>query len=624
MITRVKEERLDEGFSVERPATGVFQSLLAPVLLILGFVLIANLNVLSAGFAWDDRALIIGNPLIRTWKHVPGFFGQSFLGMYYRPVVMASFVAEYALWGLRPWGYHLTNLLLHAANSLMVFFLLSGLVRNRRMAFIAALLFAVHPAHKGVVAIADRTGILSGAFFLSTLLLYASCRRAARGRVSLLFYGGALLSCALAFFSKEETLALPLILVVMDWLLPGREHESLLSRVVPAIPFFLLAIFYVCVRSVVLGGGAGLVSSFFIEPARRLITVPAVLLDYMILLIFPFHLDYEPRTPLGWIGEPRILIALLLCIVAIMLAFRVRKRSATAFGLAWYLIVFLPMSNIIPIYPEAAQSHLFTPIHFLYLPSIGVFLCAASGIEALFLAGERHRMRFFSKAAVAVPLCGILFFFAVLALQRNFIWGDEVRLYRYIVAMHPENPRMRLNLGNVYLERGRVDDALDQLKQAVLLSPDAPMFRNSLALAYRDKGWYDRAVEELRQAIALDPQSAGSYINLATVRRMQHEPAKARAAALKAVELAPESAVAHTTLALTFMDEGDLVEAEKHLRLAVDLDPASAEAHVGLGNLFAREKQYGRAREQWQTALRLKPDLVEARDNLRKLGQMGY
>jgi tetratricopeptide (TPR) repeat protein len=594
----------------------------APLLLLTGAVFAANVNVLSAGFAWDDRALIIGNSLIRSWRHIPEFFQQSFLGMYYRPVVMASFVADYALWGLRPWGYHLTNLLLHAINTLLAFFLLVRLTQNRRLAFIAALLFAVHPAHKGVVAIADRTGILSAFFFLAALLLYVTHRQIKRKGLSLFFYGSALLSCSLAFFSKEETLALPIILFAIDYLLLNRKKPFFLV-IRTIIPFFLTAAFYVFVRSIIAGAGTGLFSAFLIEPARRLVTIPAILLKYLVLLVYPIHLDYEPRVPLGWIGEPRILIALPVFMILASLALRNAKRSMAAFGFLWYLIVFLPMSNVIPIYPEAARSHLFTPIHFLYLPSVGIFLCAAAGIEAIFKITENNSRAFLLKAGASAFLCLLLFTFSVLSLQRNFIWSDELRLYQYIVKMHPENPRMRLNLGNVYLERKRVDEALDQLKQAVMLAPDVANFRNSLALAYKDKGWYDRSVEEFQQALKLDPQSLSAYINLTAVYRMKKETARAIEAASKAVELSPASALAHTNLALAYIDAGELAEAEKHLSLAIEVDPACAEAHNAMGILFARKNQYDPAKEQWSEALRIRPDLAEARENLQMLERMG-
>jgi len=615
------EKQRSSGISFAAAAAG--SELFLPAVLIFGMAFIANLNVLQAGFVWDDRAIILGNPLIVSWKHLPGLFRQPFLGMYYRPVVIASFMADYQLWGFSPWGYHLSNLLLHCANALIVFFLLFRLTQNRRLAFLTALLFAVHPAHKGVVAIADRTGILSAFFFLLSLLLYLRYCQSKSKRAAITLYFGALISCAIAFFSKEETLGLPLILLVMDRLVPERRKNGLLRLLINCTPFFLLAFMYVGIRTAVLGAGTGFLSAFFIKPLARLITLPVVFLDYLLILLFPLHLDYEPRTPLGSIGEIRTLLGFLFACMGAVFAWKSRRTNATVFGLLWFLIVFLPMSNIVPIYPEAAHTHLFTPIHFLYLPSIGIFLCIAVAFDVFLQKIGSSGVFLFSKGAVAGLLCCILFLLSLLSMKRNFIWQDELRLYRYIVQMHPENPRMRLNLGNVCLERGHVEEALKHLKEAVVLAPDLPMFRNSLALAYKEKLWLDRATEELQQALRLDPDSAGSYMNLAAVYRARKEPLPAVSAALKAVALSPSSAAARVTLGLSYMDANNFREAEDHLLLAIELDPASAEAHNSLGILYAREKRYDLARQHWEKALKLRP-LPEAIENLQMLKKMGY
>lgn len=599
----------------------------APALLLIGLVFAVNLNALCADFVWDDRALVTGNILIKHWDTLPVLFREPFLGLYYRPVVMLSFALEYALWGLRPWGFHLTNLLLHAANSVMVFHILRHVSRSRGTAFVAALLFASHPVHKGIVAIADRTGVLSAFFFLCSILLYVQYRRSEDTRGSVIFYAGSLVLCGLGFFSKEEVITLPLVLILVDsFVLDRRQRPTHAARVAGYVPFFLLAAVYLWIRAHVLGEAGGIAAAFATELARRLITIPAVMFDYLLLLLFPFHLDYDPRTPLAEsIGDPRILLPLLFVIaVAAVIPWLARKTKTGLFGLLWYTIVFIPMSNILPIYAGAARSELFTPIHFLYLPSIGVFLCAADGFEKIFggLDESGHARRWRRPATLA--LCCVLLLFSLLSIKRNFIWKDELRLYRYIVEMHPENHRMRLNLGNVYLERGQVDAGLEQLKQAVILAPDVASYRNSVGLAYKARGWLDRSVEEFREALRLDPDFSMAYMNLTVIYRMQGRLSDAIAAGRKAVELAPSSVTAHVNLGLAYKDSGDLARAEKQFEMAVRSDPDSAEAHNGLGIVYALQGRHGPARKEWEETLRIRPDMTEARENLRRLERMGY
>jgi Tfp pilus assembly protein PilF len=602
--------------------------MLVPALLVFTLAFVSNVNALSAGFLWDDRALVVENIYIKQWSTLPALFTQPFLGMYYRPVVMVSFALDYALWGLKPWGFHLTNLLLHGVNSVLVLLLLKNLSRSRWIALVAALLFACHPAHKGIVNIADRTGVLSVLFFLASLVAYVRFCRRADSRYPYALLSISWILCGFALFSKEEVVSIPLMVILLDAFMSfdGRPTLSRIRKTIYYGPFFLLVAGYLWVRSIVLDVSGNAFAGLMVEPLRRLITIPAILLDYLSLFFFPFRLDYEPRTHVAEsIWEPRILLPLLILMVVAGILWRQRKsRNVALFGLLWYFITFIPMSNIVPIYPEAASSVLFTPIHFLYLPSIGVSLCVAFAIRVAFTENARGNRAASTRALATGTLCCVIFLFSLLSAARNSIWKDELRLYRYIVGMHPENPRMRLNLGNVYLERGDVDAALLQLEQAVRLEPDVASYHNSLALAYQAKGWPDKAVEQLRETLRLDPDSGMAYANLSTIYRTQGRFREAIASARKAVELLPHSAAARVNLALAYKYGGNLTEAENQFKLAIANDPDNIEAHLGLGTVYALQQQYHLARKEWEHALRISPDVQEAHENLRKLDQMGY
>lgn len=596
-------------------------------LLILAAVFIANLNVLWAGFVWDDKLLIVGNIPIKHLRALPDLLLKPFLDVYYRPVVMLSFALEYAVWGLRPWGFHLTNLLLHAANSCLVFVLLREISTDRRAALFAALIFAVHPAHKGVVAINDRTGLLAALFFLGSLILYIRHRRIVGGGRSWLYYGASCLLFLLGLFSKEEALTLPLMLVVIDIVFLDRQRESLRpARIVGYAPFFLSVAAYFWVRARVISGGPGLASAFAIEPVRRLMTVPAVLVDYLLVLLFPIRLDYDPITLIAASpGEPRILLPMLLLVaLAAAIPFLVRKTRKGAFGLLWYFLVFIPMCNIVPIYPEVAHVQLTTPIRYLYLPSIGVFLCAGLIFERILCGlSESATGARLGKPAL-ISFCCVVLIFSLLSIKRNTLWKDDVRFYRYVLEMNPENSRMRFNLGTVYLQRGEVDAAIRELSRAATLAPALTDYRNNLALAYKAKGWLGRAVEEFQQALRLDPNSAKAYTNLGPVYRMQGKIPEAIAAGEKAVELAPLSYIAQANLAETYDLAGNPAKAEKHYETAIRLNPGCFEARVGLASIYAESKRHSLARKEWEAALRIQPDAAEVRKNLQGLEGKGF
>lgn len=635
--------------------------LAAPAFFIAALAVAANLNALAAGFVWDDRALIIGNALIRRLQNIPDFFREPFLGLYYRPVVMASFAVEYALWGLRPLGYHATNVALHAANSVLVYCVFAWAFRARGAALVTALLFASHPAHKGVVAIADRTGILAGFFFLLSIGLFLRYRLSAapspnwgndagsHPRFSggfqirrAAYFAGSLLACALAFFSKEETLMLPVIVVLADLLMVrDGAPPAIQKRLGEYIPFFGVAAVYLWARSEVVGNSGGVASSLLVEPLRRILTVISILCEYVWLALLPVRLDYEPRTPIAQsLFEPRILVSLLCACAAVALVLKYgRKSKPLLFGALWYAAVFIPMSNIVPIYPEAAHSHFFTPIHFLYLPSVGLLWCAGllgvkmaerGRVSTVDTSGEqpavsRRTRCVYVKCQGLTPrflLCCVLFLFALLSMKRNFVWQDEMRLYQYIVRMHPENPRMRLNLGNVYLERGEPEKGLEQLKHAVILAPDVAAYRNGLALAYKEMGWFELAASELEKALSLEPDFVMAYINLTDVYRAQKKCDDAIEAGRRAVELAPSNVAARIHLGFAYKDAGRLGDARMEFEEALQLDAGSAEAHNGLGIIHALQGRADLAKSEWEAALRAEPDMEEALHNLRRLRYM--
>jgi len=599
--------------------------LTACVLLVICVVLAANLNALSAGFVWDDITIIVQNNLIKHWNTLPALFTQTFLASYYRPVVMLSFALEYAIWGLKPWGFHLTNVLLHAANSLLAFVILKRVSGSRSVALLAALLFASHPVHKGVVSIADRTGILSAFFFLGSLALYIGYRDSESRRGGWLRYGASAVLCALAVFSKEEALMLlPVIIIVDVFLFQQKMRQEPALTALCYVPYFALTGAYVLVRASVIESMSAMGQVFAVEPVRRFLTIPGVMLDYVFMTIFPFGLDFSPRTPLAdSVLDPVALacaVAMLLLVAAALWLFR--RHKPALFGLLWFFIVFVPMSNIIPVFPSIADRELFTPIHFLYLPSIGLFLCAACGLSGML----DH-----FKARGAGPLCRtgtefcvllIILVFCLLSLHRNTIWKDDLRLFEYIVRMHPERADMRHNLGNAYAGAARLEEAAQEFERAVALEPESAENRSGLGVVYLNMGLVDRAIGQLQEGILLEPNHVGSYSNLAVAYARKGKLAEALAAGRQAVALVPWSPKMRTNLGLIYMQAGKLDEAKREFQIALDSDPGYADAHNAMGALYAKRGEYDGARWHWEEALRISPDLKEARNNLNNLGSM--
>jgi len=600
---------------------------LAPiwVLVITGIALLGNLNALSAGFVWDDGTLIVDNVLIKHWNTLPALFTQTFLASYYRPIVMLSFALASALWGLTPVGFHLTNLVLHAANCLLVFAIIRRVSANHGGALLSALLFAVHPVHKGVVNIADRTGILSAFFFLGALLLYMAYREtASRGRARAK-YLCALACFALALLSKEEALMLPFVIIMVDlFLFPGVIRDRGIVVAAPYIPFFAIVGLFLFVRASVLEPMSGMLGVFAVEPVRRLVTIPRILLDYLFLLVFPFRLDLDPRTPLATsLAELRIWgSAVVMLSFAAAIPWLVARFKPVAFGMLWFLIVFIPMSNIIPIFPDLADTALFTPIHFLYLPSIGIFLCCGCGLNGMLHHFGTEESKRLHRKAVMLGFVFLLLAFSFLSIKRNTIWKENIRFFEYVVRMHPEDPGMHGNLGVAYLDAGRIDDAVREYELAIALDPEKAESYNGLGVVFLEMGFPDKAIEAFKKSIQLKPDKSGAYENLAIVYVQKGRLREAIAAGEKAVEIDPTNSQTRTNLGLIYMHADMLSAAEKQFLLALASNPYDYETYNALGALYAKQGDYGRARRHWGKALSICPDYQQARENLDGLDNM--
>ncbi|MBI5114997.1 tetratricopeptide repeat protein [Candidatus Poribacteria bacterium] len=345
----------------------------------------------------------------------------------------------------------------------------------------------------------------------------------------------------------------------------------------------------------------------------------------------------NPRTTLATIppGFAALLSLIVLLTVVASVPWVLKRSRETAFGMLWFLVVFAPMSNIIPIFPDVAGRELFTPIHFLYLPSIGIFLCAGIGLRTLDrrrkATGKKRRgndievysavhieQRFFRASAMGCITC-VVAIFCVLSIRRNTIWENDTRLFEYMTRMHPENAGARVNLGNAYLGAGREFDALKEFKEAVRLDPNLAQAHNALGLAYLNMGSASEAIVELRKNTELDPSNSGAFSNLAVAYVQKGMLPEAIAAGMNAIERAPTSSETHTNMGLIYMEARKLDEAQKELELALDFNRGDAEAYNALGALHFYRKDYAKARWNWEQALRIRPDLQEARENLESL-----
>jgi hypothetical protein len=441
-------------------------------------------EALRAGFVWDDLLTAVPPRPLRDALLEP-------TGSWYRPLVMASFALDRALWGPSPFGFHLTNVLLHVAvaGCLGTLARAAGLGAGASLA--AALVFLAHPVQtEGVTYVSGRTDVLAALMALAGLLAWrrarSTCDRWALASAAAL--GGALLC-------KEAAVLLPLALLV-----PGAHPGPARPR--PVLPAAVAALW-----ALAFAGASGPAAALGALPAR----VPAIgvaALGYVRLLLWPSDLHLERFTPVpGWSPAAAAAAWAALAALGVGAVAAARRVHGGTFFLAVALLAYAPVSGVVPVYGAVADRVLFTPEHFLYLPLLGLAPLAVATAARLWPP----------RAARALPaaLAVVLVAWGAVVADRNRDWRDEETLFRHTLRWNPPSARVWFNSGNVALAAGRLEEAERLYREALAREPGDGAAHLNLAITLERRGDARGAEDEYRRAIASDPRLEGAYRGLA-------------------------------------------------------------------------------------------------------------
>lgn len=545
----------------------------------------------------------------------------------YRPVRTASYAFDYALSGLEPWGYHLTNIVYHTLTAVIVYLTARSVFGRVRPALLTALLFAIHPIQTDAVTyMSGRRDVLSGLFVLAGFYLYVRYRTTGR-----IWYLAAVLPVyVLGFFSKESGIILPALCVAYDvfrHLTRGEHHEAAAHhgiRPLPNPPFAKgghggiwqigsskewtgqkLAPFrnvWAAIRGAVwearwlylpmaaIGGGLAAYVLLLVRGTWQqdyhggslwltLLTMARVFSYYLRLLVLPVNLnaDYSynafPVTT-SWADPGAGLAVLFLAGLWYAILVCARIRPVAAFGGAWFFLALLPVSQIIPHHEMVAE-------HYLYVPSVG-FAMAVAGLFDPLLDDPRRRRVLYPAGLL------VLMLLSVRTVWRNFDWRDELTLWQKTVQTAPDSARARNNLGGAYLRSGQPTLAEAHLAAALRIRPDFASARANMGKLYMDRGDLDMAERELNVALTLKQRDAIPRLWLGVVQARK----------------------------------GEIAAAEAQFRTTMDTFPYGAYAYNNLGVLFVRTGRLAEAESLFREALRLMPELTEARDNLMRLSRI--
>ncbi len=611
--------------------------------LLLAAVLFAYFPALRGGFLWDDDAHVTQlrlrslHGLWRIW------FEMGATQQYY-PVLHTAFWVEHRLWGDSVLGYHLANVVLHAAASLLLILIL------RRLAFpaavLAGLLFALHPVCVESVAwISEQKNTLSAVFYLGAALLYVRFDQNRRGSLYLLAFG----LFVLALLTKTVTATLPAALLVVFWWRRGRLGWK--RDVAPLLPW--LAVGAACglltawaERKLIGAEGA----DFSLTAVQRLVLAGRVIAFYAGKLIWPGKLVFiYPRWTIdaGAGGEYLYPVGFLALLAALALIAR-RQRGPLA-GLLFFAGTLFPVLGFVNVYPFIFS---FVADHFQYLASIGILAPIAWGLVWIVVRiplGAQAR----ACLLLAVPAAlGILSWRQCrnyrdsdtlnrATLRQNpSAWlahynlgvslgsrpdglQEAISEYEATLSLKPDHWAARSNLASALLRvPGRTADAVAQYEAALRLRPDFAEAHNNLGVALgRIPGRLPEAIAHLRIALRLRPDYDGAHNNLGAL--LVREPGSLNGAIGEyeaALRIMPDNAEYHYNLANALaLAPGRLPGAIAEYRAALRLRPGYMEAHSNLGAALARTPgNLTDAISEYEAAIRLAPGNPRVRSNLAK------
>jgi tetratricopeptide (TPR) repeat protein len=599
----------------QRPA-GVRGHRLAMASAVALLTFLAFLPALHAGFLnWDDDANLTDNPHYRglSAEHLQ-WMATAFHAGHYMPLTWLTFALDHAAWGMVPRGYHLTNLLLQAVDAALAFWLFSSLLRRamgsdrqRLLLWVAAagaLAWAVHPLRVESVAwVTERRDVLSGAFFMITLLAYLRMTEAQPGRRGRWLLAS-VAAFALSLLSKAWGITLPVVLVILDLYplrrLPGGGRRVWLEKV----PFALLAAAagVAALRAQAAAGALSSVES--LDPVQRVVLAGYGLVFYLVKTVAP--MDLSPLYILRRSFDPltlRFLLPTFLAVgVTVLLVIRRRRWPAVLAAWAGYVVIVSPVLGLTQAGAQLAADR------YTYLASLPIVVLLAGRLYRLLEEETGPLVRRVTTAGVVA----LLLVLGVLAHRQTRYWESSEVLWSRAVAVDSDNYLAFNNRGAARLDAGDLSGALADFTRALEIHPRYEEAYNNRGNVRLKTGHPRAAIEDYERAIDLDSTYAEAYLNRGNARQRTGDLDGAMDDYQQALALGASPARVYYNRGLARKRAGDVKGAIADYTRAVELDPGKASAWINRGNARLEQGEVEGAVEDLSRAIALEPGHANA------------
>jgi tetratricopeptide (TPR) repeat protein len=578
-------------------------------------------QVLRSDFVnFDDPIYVTENEYVNTgfsWENVRWAFTTGKVS-YWHPLTWFSHMLDCELYGLRPGLHHLTNLIIHIANSLLVFLVFRAMTGAVwRSAFVAAV-FALHPVNVDSVAwVAERKNVLSTLFWLLTMWAYTGYVRgggAGRYLVTLLLF-------VLGLLAKPMLVTLPFVMLVLDYwpfgrldpagegskLKAGEQRSQIFRLVWEKVPFFVLSGVSVYLSLLSVRRLGTTVSTELVPMKLRITQAFVSYVSYVSKIVLPRKLAVFYPYPEGVAVWQSTGAFLFLVFVTFSLVWVLRRKRYLTVGWLWYVGTLVPVIGLVQagLWPSTADR-------WVYVPAIGVFIVAGWGASEF--VGQIRLRRISAWAAAGVCICTLTAFTWI---QLGY-WRDGFTLFTRALEVTKDNYIAHLNLGNEYLREKDNNEAIAHYKRAIELHRDYVEAHYNLGIALGLERRYEEAIEAYHRVLRLKEKHGRTFFYLATALAKTGHVDEAIIYYEKQLEIDAEDMEALSNFGLALVKKGRYEEAIEHYNKALELEPESAGVLTNLGSALGKA---GRVEEEiacYRKALALKSDLTAAHYNLAK------
>jgi len=564
-------------------------------------------RVYGYDFVSLDDSFIYENPHLKDGLSISNITWafSNYTASLWIPVTWISFFLDYEIYGMNPGGYHITNVILHIFNTLLLFVILYQITQKKWQSFFVAALFSCHPIHVESIAwITERKDVLSTFFlmlFLYTYLQYTKKENFVKYLTALFFF-------LLGLMSKPMLVTVPIVLILLDfWPLSRFKKTSKLRIFLEKIPFLYFSFMVSAVTIFIQAKTGALVPLDSINLINRIENAVSSYIAYLVQLFLPINLVVVyPYEQYFSFWEVFTKFAIFVAITTVFYRLH-RKHPYLIVGWLWYVISLLP---VIGIFQSGAQSH---ADRFVYIPFIGIYIILAWGTPHFLKVLKTPRVISTIIFFIVLPVLSTMTWFQV------GYWKNSNTLYAHTLEVTKNNWLIHNNYGKVLEEQGRKKEATQYFENAMQIKPELPVPHLNLANNLYRLGKISEAEKHYKETIEVSNDNeltAKAHNRLAFIYQMQRKNSKAIKHYKEALRIKPDEVKALNNLAILYAQMGDFTSAAANFNRALEISPQDEETLNNLGLLSVKTGNTNKGIFYFKEALKYNPAYKPAQNNL--------